>query len=248
MEVERYISQSKISGEYETILNFEFDPHHHTRALKGQRYKGTQLYEIPTQTRILKPEIEKILLKKFQIIRNINPDHQEISNILNIILVHRIRFIAHIIVSTLGPRYIEDFFGHSVLKFYKIIRNYNPWCEYSVATYLYVCISRDLISNIKRYQRCKQDVEEDLSKIFIEQECPFHHTDAKYLSARILNGSKLTKKQISILDRIFVHDLNTVEIGKADGISRQAVSNRYVDALNKMKKYVNDHNIIYHNQ
>lgn len=248
MEVEQYIIQSKISGEYEKILDFKFDIHDHTKALKEQRYKGTQLYEIPAQTRILKPEIEKILLKKFHIIRNSKPDHPEISNILNIILVHRVRFIAHIIVNTLGPRYIEDFFGHSVLKFYKIIHNYNPWCEYSVATYLYVCISRDLVSNIKRYQRCKQDVEEDLSKIFVEQECPFRHTDAKYLSARILNSSKLTKKQISILDRIFVHDLNTVEIGKADGISRQAVSNSYVDAIKKMKKYVNDHSIIYYNQ
>lgn len=248
MDVKPYIIKSKISGEYEEILDFKFDRYQHTKALKEQRYKGTQLYQIPVQTRILKPEVEKILLKKYQIIRHNNADHLEITNILNIILEHRIRFITHVIVSTLGPRYIEDFFGHSVLKFYKIIHNYNPWCDYSIATYLYICISRDLISNIKRYQRCKQDTEEDLSKIYIEQECPFYHTDSKHLSARLINGAKLTSKQISILERIFVHDMSTVEIGKADGISRQAVSNRYVAAIDKMKEYASAHSIIFYDK
>jgi RNA polymerase sigma factor (sigma-70 family) len=239
MDVSACIQQSKLTGEYERILEFVFDPSVHTNKLKAKTIKYKLYCPIPDQNRILKPEIEKILLKQYQILRHSEHDQEKLNQILGIIISHRIRFISHVIIKSVGPKFIENYFDLAIIKFYKVVANYNPWREYSISTYLYVCMRRDLISNIKRDQRLKQEGEA-FDLLVKEDDCPFARQDTITIYNKLINNSKLTQKQLSILKQVLFEDLAETEVALREGVTRQAISNRYTDAIRKMRAYAVD--------
>lgn len=249
MDVEDSVAQSIESGEYLEILAFEFDYNKHTEIFSPKTGRKKRFNnKLPKQERIINQDIENILLKKYQILRHTNSSKEECSKIINLIIEHRIRFIIYTILKTLklGSNYIdaEEYFSLAIIKIYSIIHKYNPWYGLYLGTYLYTCISRDLISKL-RNNKLSTNEEEILNSLQHEEEPLEHHIEDRELCHKIINSAGLTRKQRFIIDKVFFQDIREIDLAAKMGVSRQAINNRSSNALIKMQQYVKSNNIIW---
>ena len=245
-DVEESIIESINSGEYVQILDFKFSYDEHTEEIKQKKRRYN--VNLPSQKRLIKRDAETILLKKYHILRYTNGSKKECSNIISLVVEHKIRYMAYTIIQTmkLGSRYAEaeEYLAKAVVKSYDVIPKFNPWNGLCLGTFLHICIRRDLIAYLKRQNRLETNSDVSLDRM-VEDFDIVDFQDNKDICVNILNNAGLTDKQSAIISKLFFSGMREIDIAEDMGVSRQAVNNRYLNAMVKMRKYAEDSGLIY---
>lgn len=223
-QILEHIQLAKSNGEYAKILAFKFDPIIHTKKIRKSKNEFNN-------DRVILKDAETLLLKKYQILLAENGSKEEISDIENTVLNHYARLISYISYKVTQS---HDHFSMGVIKFYKLIRTFNPWSGYALTTYLHTCISREMFSILRRN---KVHDGRFITGKEINVCAPPQKEIQEITVQHLIENSGLTNNQVEIMC-LMLNGYSQQEIAELRGVDRQAINNCYRRGITRIQDFI----------